>query len=305
MKLLDCGTHVTIWAPAKANLFLEILGKRSDGYHELATLMVAVALFDELKLADDPSGSLRLECDVPELSAGPDNLILRAAHLLRERTGSKRGARIQLVKRIPMMAGLAGGSSDAAATLLALNRLWDLGLSTDALASLGAELGSDIPFFFRLPAAWCTGRGERTEPVPMPRALDLVLLLPDFGLATAAVYRHVRLPRHPEAGTELREALASGEVELLGRRMHNRLEEAAAAIDPRVEEYRRRLEQEGPAGARMSGSGSCLFALCRDAEEATRIARAIGPWARSHHAKVLNVRTGASPDGPGQDVASP
>jgi 4-diphosphocytidyl-2-C-methyl-D-erythritol kinase len=296
MKWLDRGSSLTIWAPAKANLFLEILGKRTDGYHELATLMVAVALFDELSLADDPSGSLHLECDRPDLSTGPDNLILRAARLLQTRTGCNRGARIQLVKRIPMMAGLAGGSSDAAATLIALDRLWQTGLKAEELASLGAELGSDIPYFFHLPAAWCTGRGEKVEPIRLARPLDLVLLLPSFGLGTAAVYKQVRLPRDPETGAEIRQALEAGDVEKVGGRLFNRLEEAATSIEPRVEEYRRRLEAERPAGARMSGSGSSLFAVCRDADEATRIAQAIEPWAKEQQARVLVVRTGHVPD---------
>lgn len=291
MKLLHRGHSLTIWAPAKANLFLEILGKRADGYHELATLMVAVALFDELSFADDPSGSLHLECDRPDLSTGPDNLILRAARLLQSRTGCARGARIHLVKRIPMMAGLAGGSSDAAATLIALDRLWQTKLSTDDLSALGAELGSDIPFFFQLPAAWCTGRGEKVEPIRLTRALDLVLLLPSFGLGTAAVYKQVRIPRDPETGAEIRQAIEAGDVEEVGRRLFNRLEEAATSIEPRVEEYRQRLEQERPAGARMSGSGSSLFAICRDADEATRIAQAIEPWAKKQQARVLVVRT--------------
>ena len=296
MKLLDRGTSLTIWAPAKANLFLEILGKRADGYHELATLMVAVALFDELSFADDPSGSLHLECDRPDLSTGPDNLILRAARLLQSRTGRTRGARIQLVKRIPMMAGLAGGSSDAAAALIALDRLWQTKLSTDELAAMSAELGSDIPFFFRLPAACCTGRGEKVEPIRLARALDLVLLLPSFGLGTAAVYKQVRIPRDPETGADIRQAMEAGDVELVGRRLFNRLEEAATSIEPRVDEYRRRLEQEGPAGARMSGSGSSLFAVCRDQDEARRIAQAIEPWAKEQQARVLVVRTGHVPE---------
>ena len=138
-------------APAKVNLFLEVLGKRPDGFHEIATLMVAIRLMDTLIFKEEPD--LRLGCNRPDLSTGPDNLVLRAARLLAERTGCTKGAHIRLVKRIPMAAGLAGGSTDAAATLWGLNRLWKLGLSRDELAGMGAELGSDIPFFFHAPAA--------------------------------------------------------------------------------------------------------------------------------------------------------
>src|SRR5947209_827864 len=167
--------RVAAWAPAKVNLFLEVLGKRPDGYHEIATLLTAVDLYDSLALDADDSGNLSLTCDVPGLSCGPDNLILQAAALLKARTGCPQGAAIKLTKRIPWAAGLGGGSSDAAAALAGLNALWELGLTTPQLAALGAEIGSDVPFFFHTPAAWCTGRGEVVTPVPLARPVDLVL----------------------------------------------------------------------------------------------------------------------------------
>src|SRR5262249_45075812 len=157
-----------------------------------------------LALRDDPSGAVRLRCDRPDLSAGPDNLVCRAADLLRRRTGSARGADIRLWKRIPMGAGLGGGSSDAAAALAGLNRLWRLGLSAADLAALGAELGSDVPFFSAAPAAWCTGRGERVEPLPLGRPLDFVLASPPEGLSTAEVFRQVAPPAQPLSGEEAR-----------------------------------------------------------------------------------------------------
>src|SRR5262245_37915390 len=158
-----------VWAPAKVNLFLEVLGKRADGYHELATLMVAVSLHDTLEFKEESSPQVQLHCDHPDLSTGSENLICRAAELLRRRAGCECGARIRLWKRIPMAAGLAGGSTDAAATLHGLNALWRLGLSGTELAALGAELGSDVPFFFATPAAWCTGRGEQVTPLKLGR----------------------------------------------------------------------------------------------------------------------------------------
>src|SRR5262245_5915065 len=119
---------VTVRAPAKVNLFLEVLAKRSDGYHDIATLMVAVSLYDTLEFKEDSTGQIRLSCDQPALSTGPDNLVCRVAEAMRRRTGSTRGAAIHLRKRIPMAAGLAGGSTNAAATLVGLNQLWELGL---------------------------------------------------------------------------------------------------------------------------------------------------------------------------------
>src|SRR5207244_9452639 len=123
------------------NLFLEVLGKRPDGYHEISTLMVAVRLYDTLVFRADQSPQLNLQCSDTTLSAGPDNLVLKAAKLLQDRTGCKMGASIRLIKRIPMAAGLAGGSTDAAATLLGLNHLWQLGLSANDLAKLSSEIG--------------------------------------------------------------------------------------------------------------------------------------------------------------------
>jgi 4-diphosphocytidyl-2-C-methyl-D-erythritol kinase len=264
---------VRVWAPAKVNLFLEVLGKRPDGYHEIATLMAAVRLYDTLEFAAAPPGRLELTCSRPDLSAGPDNLVYRAADLLRRRSGCDRGAQIRLVKRIPLAAGLAGGSSDAAATLAGLNRLWGLGRTRAELASLGAELGSDVPFFFAGPAAWCTGRGEVVQPAAVGRTLWLVLVRPPVGLSTAEVYRGVHVPDAPEDGTALRRALAAGDVGEVGRRLFNRLQEPAERLCPTVAAWRGLLRDLRPAGQMMSGSGSSLFALCHNRREALRVLR--------------------------------
>jgi 4-diphosphocytidyl-2-C-methyl-D-erythritol kinase len=271
------GDAVRARAPAKVNVFLEVLARRADGYHELATLLVAVSLYDTLEFKEEPSGTVRLRCDDPSLSAGPDNLVARAAELLRRRTGHPGGADIRLWKRIPVRAGLGGGSSDAAAALAGLNRLWRLGLDRRALAELGAELGSDVPFFFAAPAAWCTGRGEQVEPVALGRPLDFVLAFPGVGLSTADVFRGVAVPDEPVPGNDVREAARAGDVEALGRRLHNRLQPAAERLCPAVAGLRQRLAGLGPAGQLMSGSGTAAFALCRGPEEALRIARALRP----------------------------
>jgi 4-diphosphocytidyl-2-C-methyl-D-erythritol kinase len=277
MLLEHFADDVVVWAPAKVNLHLEILGKRQDGFHEVETLMAAVSLCDTLVFQDDASGKVDLNSNCKELSVGPDNLVMRAAALLRKTSGCQAGARICLVKRIPMAAGLAGGSSDAAATLVGLNELWHLGLSSEALAGLGAELGSDVAFFFRGPAAWCTGRGEIVRPAEVGRPLWLVLLCPPFGLATADVYRQVTVPASPRSGDDIRRALKAGDVEGVGRHLHNRLQDAAEKIRPEIADYQRQLEQLSPAGARMSGSGSALFALARDQSDSVRIAQELKP----------------------------
>jgi 4-diphosphocytidyl-2-C-methyl-D-erythritol kinase len=292
MLIAERAGAVSVWAPAKVNLFLEVLAKRPDGYHEIATLMVAVSLFDRLELEEETSGALHLSCDDPRLSTGPDNLVLRAATLLRERTGCQRGATIRLAKRIPMAAGLAGGSTDAAATLAGLNRLWRLGRSRQELTEWAAVLGSDVPFFFALPAAWCTGRGEVVTPARLGRPLIFVLVCPPVGLATAAVYRGVSVPEAPEAGGEIRQAVAEGEMEEVGRRLHNRLQPVAERLCPTVATYAARLAKLRPAGSAMSGSGTSLFALCRDRVEALRVAHAMsGEAEEGNRPRVFIVRS--------------
>jgi 4-diphosphocytidyl-2-C-methyl-D-erythritol kinase len=211
---------------------------------------------------------------VPDLPAGADNLVLKAARRLREETGCAAGAAIGLTQRIPWAAGLGGGSSDAAAALAGLNELWQTGVSPADLARIGAGIGSDVPFFLNGPAAWCTGRGEVVRPVTVGRPLDLVLVKPPAGLGTADVYRRVTVPADPADGSAAvaaLAALAAGDVEALGRALFNRLQEPAFELAPEVADAYRRVRAAGAAGALMSGSGSSLFALCRSPEEARRV----------------------------------
>jgi 4-diphosphocytidyl-2-C-methyl-D-erythritol kinase len=303
-----CSDAVTVWAPAKVNLFLEVLAKRPDGYHDIATLMVAVSLFDTLELKEDPSGEIRLVSDSLDLPSGPENLVYRAADLLRRRCGVDRGVSLRLRKRIPLAAGLAGGSSDAAATLAGLNRLWRLGLSPTELAALGAELGSDVAFFFSPLVAWCTGRGEKVEPLRLGRPLFLVLACPPVGVSTAAAYRGVTVPDEPRDGAAMRAAVTAGDPEEIGRCLHNCLQPVAEGLCPEIPAVRQRLEALAPAGVLMSGSGSTVFALCRDHGEALRVVRALAPAPEATRPpeagaglKVFLVRSYASPT-PGLDA---
>ena len=287
LRYLD---DVVVWAPAKVNLHLEVLGKRPDGYHAIETLMLAVRLYDTLVFRAANS-EVRLECYRSDLPTGPDNLVVRAANLLRERTGCTKGCHVRLVKRIPMQAGLGGGSADAAATLTGLNELWGLGLERKELEAIGAELGSDVPFFFHTPAAWCTGRGEVVEPAAVGRALDLVLVCPAFGMSTGPVYAKVTVPETPHPGDVVRRALAAGDVEAVGQNLHNRLQPAAATIDARMAKYEAMLARLDPAGRLMSGSGSTLFALARSPDDAERIAAGLRQHAGDEGYRVMYVRS--------------
>jgi 4-diphosphocytidyl-2-C-methyl-D-erythritol kinase len=259
--------RVDVLAPAKLNLFLEILGRRPDGFHEIETLMLAVDLHDRLSFTDDPSGSIALECDDPALPSGGENLVVKAALELKATAGCTRGASVALEKAIPTQAGLAGGSSDAAATLVALDQLWDLHLPADRLDAVAAAVGSDVPFFLHTPAAVCRGRGEQVEPVPLEQALHFVVVCPPLGLSTAEVYRHLTPPERPRPVGPVVEALAQDGPAALGQSLFNRLQPTAETLCPALVRVRDALAELGPpllVGHLMSGSGSAYFGLARD-----------------------------------------
>ncbi len=266
---------LVIAAPAKLNLFLEITGKRPDGYHAIETLMLAVDLYDTLEIQPNESGTIELTCDTPGLSTGPDNLVVKAAEALRAHVKRPElGTAIRLTKRIPTQAGLAGGSSDAAATIRGLNRAWQLDRPKAELAAVAATVGSDVAFFLDLPAAWCTGRGEIVAPEHSRSPFHFVLVCPPVGLGTADVFRALQVPSVATVGDAARTAFRSGDPALLGAALFNRLQHPAFGLAPFVEHVYRRLRSLNPTGCLMSGSGSSVFALCQDRTEAIRLAAA-------------------------------
>lgn len=269
------GGGIEALAPAKLNLFLEILGRRPDGYHDLETLMVAVDLHDTLFFELEDHDRITLRCDDPTVPSDGTNLVVKAARALQDATGCRRGARVELRKAIPAQAGLAGGSSDAAATLVALNQLWNLGMTTNRLAEIAATLGSDIPFFLAGSPAVCRGRGERVTPWPIGHRLDFVLVRPPVGVSTAAVYGRVTPPDHPRPIAPILEALAGPDRAAVGRSLFNRLQPAAESLEPALTPARDALAELGPSldGSLMSGSGSAYFGLARDREAAEAAAR--------------------------------
>jgi 4-diphosphocytidyl-2-C-methyl-D-erythritol kinase len=286
MNVRSIAGGVEALAPAKLNLFLEVLGRRPDGYHEIESLMVAVSLYDSLTFTDDPSGELSLRCNEPTLPVGSDNLVVIAADRLRKSASSLRGARIVLNKAIPAQAGLAGGSSDAAATLAALDRLWDLQTPPDRLQALAAEIGSDVAFFTHAPAAVCRGRGERVQPVSLKDSYHFVLVCPPAGLSTADVYRRVVPPQRPRPIGPALDALSGGKLTDLGGSLFNRLQPVAEAMRPDLIRVRDALASLGPLldGSLMSGSGSAYFGLCPNSDAARRAAEILEPlglgWVR-------------------------
>jgi 4-diphosphocytidyl-2-C-methyl-D-erythritol kinase len=192
---------------------------------------------------------------------------------LREHTGTTREARIELVKRIPMAAGLAGGSSDAAATLWGLNRLWNLGLSMDELMALGSRLGSDIPFFLcSTSAAICRGRGEIVEPLPLRARFWFVIARPPSGLSTADVYRHCRPSAIPWSAPQLADHLAGGRLQAAAGLFHNALQGPAERLNPDVTRLKTAFARQPFAGHMMSGSGTSYFGMCRSRRQARQLA---------------------------------
>lgn len=262
-----------MWAPAKVNLFLEVLAKRRDGYHELETLMVAVDLYDTLVFQEEPSGEIQFHCDDATVPRGSENLVVRSALAIRQAVSRQNlGASIWLQKRIPTRAGLGGGSSDAAATLWALNELWHIGWPVDQLAQLGAQIGSDVPFFFHTPMAVGRGRGERVEPVPLAQRIHLVLVCPPEGVSTREVFERLPVPRRHRSIEPLVRGLEKGNVRTLEERLFNRLESTARQLCPSIAPRHEALQATKLAGPLVTGSGSGMFGLARSRSVAIQAA---------------------------------
>jgi 4-diphosphocytidyl-2-C-methyl-D-erythritol kinase len=288
----------TVYAPAKLNLFLEILQKRADGFHEIETLMAPVARWDTLRF--EATVDPQLDCEsrwaisqssptfvagqsvdagayhaLRELPPADNNLALRAVQRLREAAGVHRGGKIELIKRIPMAAGMAGGSSDCAAALVAANIAWGLNWSREQLATIAAELGSDVPFFLGSHPALCSGRGEQIAPQASLAPLNFVIVQPPTGLSTAEVYRYCRPASTPRDVNPLLVAWRAGRLAELGKLLFNRLQAAAEQISPWVWRLRNEFDRYDFLGHQLTGSGSAYFGLCQSARHARRLASAL------------------------------
>lgn len=277
---LDRGRRLTIRARAKVNLGLEVLGRRPDGYHELLTCLSAIDLADRVTLQATGEG-IEVACDAPGVPTSSDNLAWRAADALRRAVATGAGVRIAIAKAIPVAAGLGGGSADAAAVLVGLNRLWGAGLSRARLHALAVTLGMDVPFFLGEGPVLAAGRGERLRPVRAGRPVPLVVVNPGFPLATREVYGRIE-PEDMSRGTRVRALVRAlpGGPRAIAPRLVNALEAAAARLWPGLGGVKAALLEAGALGAVMSGSGPTVIGIARSPAAARAIAGALAgrPW---------------------------
>lgn len=269
-------------AQAKINLTLDVLHKRPDGYHEVEMVMQTVDLSDHLTLSEWDKDEIVLTCTAPYIPLDERNLVYQAAHLVKHTFGVDKGIRIHIDKRIPVAAGLAGGSSDAAATLRGLNKVWNLGQSLDELAELGAKIGSDVPFCIYGGTAIARGRGEKIEHLPKVAPTWVVLVKPPIAVSTAEVYGRLQadqIETHPDTKGMV-DALSTGDVQKISANLGNVLESVTFGMYPEVERIKQQLLKFGAQGALMSGSGPTLFALVERESKATRIYNAVRGFSR-------------------------
>lgn len=270
-------SDITVCAPAKINLVLRILNRRPDGFHNLWSIMQTVGLEDELQISVQPErNDLQLRCDGADLASDRSNLVYQAAAAVMERLPKPIGVGLHLRKQIPMGAGLGGGSSDAAATLLGLNRLLQLGLSLEELAAIGQTLGSDVPFFLFAPSAIVAGRGETVRPVGIKGEGWVVLVNPGYGVNTKWAYQELAATRGAvkplSQGQHDLDGLASLSLEQAAAAGENDFEAPVFGAHPDLRDIKYSLLSSGASLALLSGSGATVFGLFRDQAIAQRAA---------------------------------
>ena len=275
-------------APAKINWTLEVLGRRPDGFHNVKTILQTIDLCDSLEL--EPAAELTLEATGEGLPPPDENLTMRAARLLREKTGYGGGARMRLTKTIPVAAGLGGGSSDAAAALRGLDRLWDLALPHEQLVELAAEVGSDVTFFLHGGTALAEARGERITPLPDAPSIAILVIVPSLSIPekTRRMYSLLGLEHYGDgaASDRLADALSQGRP-LKESDLYDVFGSLAFQAFPDLQTCRQALIQAGAGAVHLAGSGPALFVLPRDEEQGKRLAEA----AASAGAKVFAATT--------------
>lgn len=272
-------------APAKINLTLDVLHKRTDGFHEVEMVMTTVDLADRVWLESTNDGKITIHSSERYVPNDRKNLCYQAAELIQQKMGITRGVHITLEKSIPVAAGLAGGSSDAAATLRGLNRLWNLRLSAEELAKLGAEIGSDVAFCVHGGTALATGRGELIQELPSPPNCWVILAKPAISVSTADIYGKLSLSnvKHPNT-PQMIEALNEGDYRKLCTSIGNVLEPVTMALYPEVENIKKHMKKFGADAVMMSGSGPTVFGLVQHESRVPRIYNGLKGFCPEVHA---------------------
>jgi len=256
------GKRIFISAPAKINLFLKVLGKRADGYHDIFSWFQALDLADHMEIEHTGTREITIITDSENIPTGPENLVYQAARRVQDRFGLDCGFRIELWKHIPMAAGLGGGSSDAAACIKGINKLLRLGLSRAEMGKIGLEIGSDVPFFFSRGQAEITGRGENVREISLPTDYRVVLVTPPVQIPAGEAYGKLRIGlTNSFSGISLNCCQLAEELFCAISRVGNDLEEALGVSYPVLDKIRERLVGTGPEIVRLSGSGPTMFAL--------------------------------------------
>ncbi len=260
-------------AHAKINLYLNVVGKREDDYHNLETVFHSIGLHDEVILRERTKAGITIQCDHPDVPQDARNLAYRAAQSLSDIVGGFRGLEIQIHKRIPVAAGLAGGSANAAAVLYGVNELYALGLSESVLMEIGAQLGADIPFCLHGGAAFGTGIGDILTPLPALSDVPLVLINPGIAISTADIFKNldITLTKEKKESIIIKTCIEKGDLVGIGKNLYNLLEVPVFSKHPELAVLKTQLStQAGCFGALMSGSGATLFAVMENITEAQR-----------------------------------
>lgn len=260
--------NITIKAPAKINLYLDVLGKRPDGYHDLKMIMQTISLYDEVHISIMEKG-IQVDCDFSYVPSGEKNIAYKAAKLMLEKFNIKQGVGIKIIKKIPVAAGLAGGSTDAAAVMKGINELFNLDIDIETLAALGREVGADVPFCVIGGTAVAEGVGEKLTMIKPFQHVPVVLVKPDFGVSTAYVfkkYNHLKAKKTDIE--ELIKVLTEKDVANVGKYLYNALEMVTVEEYPVIKEIKSILTNYGAEGSMMSGSGPSVFGLFNNSKKA-------------------------------------
>lgn len=262
-------------AYAKVNLGLDVIRRREDGYHEVKMIMQTVKLYDQLSLKKNTSGEINLTTNLPYLPVGKKNLVYRAIDLIRENYNIKDGLDVHLEKYIPVAAGMAGGSTDAAAAFVGMNQLFGLGITQNTLLKYAVTLGADIPYCIMRGTALSEGIGEVLTPLPSIPQCWFLIVKPVFSISTKFVYEHLHLDEntvHPDIDGMV-DAICQGNLEGITSRMGNVLEDVAVKDYPKIQVIKETMNSLGAMNSLMSGSGSTVFGIFTSREEAQRAAR--------------------------------